>query len=156
MTISNKLNAAAIIPSDIESLLVSNLSLLEPPVLQRDRMRERLMARARANPNLPADFITVRKDEGDWTEISVGVFKKTLVDNHKMKASLFHMLPGSAFAAHEHASDEECMCLEGDVSFGDMKIGAGDFHLAPRGLPHGTVTTVDGCLLYVRCATACE
>lgn len=62
------------------------------------------------------------------------------------------MLPGSYFPAHDHFSDEECICLHGKVNLGGTVIQAGEFHLAPQGLPHKEITTKEGCLLYVRCA----
>lgn len=141
--------------SNIERLLISNLepSSLSGGVLAC--MRARLMRRVRQTSNLPSEFITVRNVDGEWTEIMTGVFQKKLVDNGKLHASLYRLLPGSSFPAHDHPSDEECICLQGEVNLGGTVIKAGEFHLAPRGLPHGKVTTKEGCLLYVRCAADC-
>ena len=43
---------------------------------------------------------------------------------------------------------EECLVLEGDLTMGDLKLLAGDFHLAAKGSSHPAATTMSGCLLY--------
>jgi hypothetical protein len=42
--------------------------------------------------------------------------------------------------------------LEGDVRFGDVQVWAGDYHLAPQGVPQGLVRSRHGALLLLRAA----
>ena len=42
------------------------------------------------------------------------------------------------------------MVLEGEAWFGDTPVRAGDFHLVPRGLTHGDLTSPTGALIYIR------
>ena len=58
--------------------------------------------------------------------------------------------PGASLPAHDHPADEECLVLEGEVMLGDILGRAGDYHLAPKGLPHGTITSKTGALLFIR------
>lgn len=51
---------------------------------------------------------------------------------------------------HEHALDEESLVLEGDATINGVLCRAGDYHFAPRGKPHGWLTSEAGCLLFVR------
>lgn len=134
---------------DIQSFLFSGLRPVPIDAAVYSLMLGRTLSRIRGAS--PLSFVTVRTGQGEWHEIVAGVFQKKLFESGKMHACLYRMLPGSSFPAHEHASDEECLCLEGEVNLGGMQIRAGDFHLAPKGLAHGEITTLEGCLLYIRC-----
>lgn len=139
------------IPPEIEQALLLYVAPVEPAPQRREAMRLNILERVRADQK---SFITVRSEEGVWEEVAFGIYRKRLIQTGKISASLYRMLPGSSFPAHDHSSDEECVCLEGEVSLGGIVVREGDFHLAPKGVPHGTVTTRDGCLLYIR--VACE
>lgn len=149
MSDEKKISGEVPIDDDIQASMFSELK----PVPLSDAAHVRMLGRtlSRIRGTSPLSFVTVRTCEGEWKEIEAGVFQKQLLESGKMNACMYRMLPGSAFPAHEHASDEECLCLEGEVSLGGIQIRAGDFHLAPKGLPHGEITTVEGCLLYIRC-----
>ena len=60
---------------------------------------------------------------------------------------------GSAFVRGDtskldaHADDEECLVLEGEVSVGDLRLRAGDFHVAARGSQHPRLESRPGALL---------
>lgn len=139
------------IPLAIEQALLLDVAPVEPAPQRREAMRVKILGRVRADQK---SFVTVRGEEGKWEEIALGIYRKRLIQTGKISASLYRMLPGSSFPAHDHPSDEECVCLEGEVSLGGIVVREGDFHFAPKGVPHGTVTTKDGCLLYIR--VACE
>ena len=137
------------IDAAVEQLLLTALVPVQPDPACRTRMLDRIEARIRRQP--PGAFVTVRGGDGDWQEIAPRVYRKLLIRDDRLHACLYRMEAGSAFPAHEHPSDEECVCLEGEVSLGGIAIKAGDFHLAPQGLPHGEITTQTGCVLYIRC-----
>ena len=46
--------------------------------------------------------------------------------------------------------DEEALVLEGDVTINEVLCRSGDYHFAPRGKPHGWLTSEAGCVLFLR------
>ncbi|RJF95029.1 cupin domain-containing protein [Noviherbaspirillum saxi] len=146
-----------VIDADIEEAILINLSLMPLNDATRSALLERTLAATRRKDSHSKDshsFVTVLQKDGEWREIVSGVFQKRLLENEKMHATLYRMLPGSSFPAHEHPTDEECVCLEGEVDLGGIALRAGEFHLAPQGVRHGQIRTEEGCLLYVRCAAS--
>jgi len=94
---------------------------------------------------------TRRAGTGAWTEMSPGVTYTILFEDPvaKRRSILVRALPGSNYGAHFHAEGhEECLVLEGDLIMGDLKLLAGDFHLAAKGSTHPAATTRSGCVLY--------
>jgi ChrR-like protein with cupin domain len=94
---------------------------------------------------------TRRAGTGAWTEMSPGVTYTVLFEDPvaKRRSILVRALPGSNYGAHFHAEGhEECLVLEGDLIMGDLKLLAGDFHLAAKGSTHPAATTRSGCILY--------
>jgi quercetin dioxygenase-like cupin family protein len=62
---------------------------------------------------------------------------------------LVRMAPGAAYPRHRHASDEECLVLEGTLRVGGQVLQRGDYQLARRGSAHGVQDTSEGCLLLI-------
>ncbi len=94
---------------------------------------------------------TLRAGTGIWTEMSPGVTYTVLFEDPvaKRRSILVRALPGSNYGSHFHGEGhEECLVLEGDLIMGDLKLLAGDFHLAAKGSSHPAATTMSGCLLY--------
>ena len=48
--------------------------------------------------------------------------------------------------------DEYCIVLEGDVSFDDLDLSAGDFHFARQGSSHSIARSRGGALVYLESA----
>jgi hypothetical protein len=99
--------------------------------------------------------LTWRAGTGVWTEMSPGVTYSVLFDDPvtKRRSMLVRALPGSTYESHLHdQGHEECLVLEGDLIMGDLKLSAGDFHLAAKGSSHPPATTVSGCLLHISTA----
>ena len=95
--------------------------------------------------------LTRRGGTGVWTEMSPGVTYTVLFEDPvaKRRSILVRALPGSNYGAHFHAEGhEECLVLEGDLIMGDLKLLAGDFHVASKGSTHPAATTRSGCVLY--------
>jgi anti-sigma factor ChrR (cupin superfamily) len=96
--------------------------------------------------------ITNRAARAGCQELSPGVTFRILHDDHDLKrrSMLIRMAPGAVYQAHPHdAGDEECLVIEGDLSFGDLTLTGGDFHLAKRGMVHPPSRSLTGCLLHV-------
>ncbi|MGH6953664.1 MAG: cupin domain-containing protein [Alphaproteobacteria bacterium] len=72
--------------------------------------------------------------------------------SRRTRSILVRMEPGARFAAHGHPVTEECLVLEGEMVIGGVRFVAGDYHLAPKGLPHPEVSSPRGGVIFVRCA----
>ncbi|MBI5321980.1 cupin domain-containing protein [Bradyrhizobium sp.] len=94
---------------------------------------------------------TRRAGSANWREISPGVMSRVLhIDRAKNRQSLLiRMAPGAVYHSHAHDADEEAFIVEGDLSFGDLKLGAGDYHIAGASTRHPPGRTIGGCLVHV-------
>lgn len=95
--------------------------------------------------------LTKRAATANWFEISPGIQGRVLhVDQTQNRQYLLvRMQPGSAYHSHAHDADEQALVLEGDLSFGDLKLQPGDFHVATPTSSHPPGRTVNGCLVHV-------
>jgi hypothetical protein len=62
---------------------------------------------------------------------------------------LLRMEPGSRYPAHRHSTTEQCLVVTGDVGFGEIRLGAGDFQAALGGTIHDALETINGCQLLI-------
>ncbi len=95
--------------------------------------------------------LTVYAGEGEWQELSEGVFVKELHADEKkgLVTSLFKMLPGAHAQTHRHLGVEECLVLEGDFHVNDLILGPGDYHRAEGGSIHQNLYSETGNLLLI-------
>jgi anti-sigma factor ChrR (cupin superfamily) len=135
---------------------------VEPPADMFDRIKAAIAASSKppavtnsaaANSNL-AGSRTVRADEGKWEPLCSGVERKVLFFDRARKRITFliRAQAGAAFPAHHHDDDEEAYVLSGDLSFDDLVLGAGDYHLARPGVSHPVGRTRGGCMLLMTAA----
>lgn len=112
----------------------------------------RIVARIDEAPSVSTVATTVYAEEGAWLPVAPGIEAKVLhVDRaQRMRSCLIRCAPDTRLAAHPHARAEECLMLEGDLSFGSLTLGPGDFHVIPAGTPHPEGYTRGGCLLFLR------
>ena len=132
----------------IESALLEGLEPLQPSAQQRSKIRAQLFQRIHASSAAESPRITVRSDQGQWRKIRPGVRAKTLDKN--TRAFLLDIAPGASLPMHRHHEDEECVVLRGSASLGELKVSAGDYHLARSGSRHGKISSETGALLYLR------
>jgi anti-sigma factor ChrR (cupin superfamily) len=125
---------------------------VEPPAYIFDRIKEKIAASAK--PAGPAGSRTVRAAEGKWELICPGIERKLLWHDRDRKRITFliRAQPGAEFPAHQHDEDEEAYVLSGDLSFDDLHLNAGDYHLARPGVSHPIGRTKSGCMLLVTAA----
>lgn len=118
------------------------------PVAPPARVWDAIVGRLDAPPEL----LTVRADEGRWEQMQPGVLRKTLWMDRAANVHVFLLRyePGAVIERHAHGVHEECMMLEGEVFVGDLRLVAGDYHLAPRGTTHARITSPKGALQYIR------
>ena len=97
-------------------------------------------------------FHTIRVDDGEWMLIRPGLERKVLYRDPETGAEsyLFRMEPGALIEGHHHASAEECLVLEGDLTIGDLRLNAGDYHVAARGSIHPNLRSQGGAVMFVR------
>ncbi len=157
----NKPDDNEIISEEILEEIMANLEPISPPPARVGALRAKVLAQM-TNSNQPLTeggekgvekgLLTVRSDEGRWMKIARGVSMKNLYADKKSKTHSFllKLEPGSSLPEHQHFADEECMVLEGEVRLGDVVVRAGDYHLAPRGVAHGRVSSKTGALLFLR------
>lgn len=121
--------------------------------LRMKSLRDRVMSRLDEQPLFNvSDLLTVKANEGDWQLISDKIRKKLLyIDEKKgLTSYLLRIEPGAKDSPHQHTSDEHCMVLEGDISFGNIHLRAGDYHLAAKGSWHEEAYSEHGALLYIQ------
>lgn len=123
-----------------------------PPPDMFDRIQSTIAARSQHLPGT----VTVRAAEGAWEAIGEGVERKLLWAKgpNNRETFLVRMAPGARYGGHEHADDEECYVISGDIVFDTLTLRGGDYHLARRGAPHPTATSAGGCLLLITAAAA--
>ncbi len=132
----------------IESALLEGLDSLSPSSQQRAKIRTRLFQRVHASITAESSRITVRSEQGDWRKILPGIRAKTL-DEHA-RAFILDIAPGASLPMHRHHENEECVVLRGSASLGELKVNAGDYHLARSDSRHGRISSETGALLYLR------
>ncbi len=142
----------SVLDPDLLAHLSEAQAALGPTPEVAARLKARILGQVRAEaapPGLQATF-TLRADEGDWVRLAPKVEIKVLRRDAESRSFLLCLGPGAVLPPHAHPLEEECYVLEGEVRFGDIQVRAGDYHLAPRGVPHGLVRSREGALLLLR------
>lgn len=146
----NEKNPPSLLDAELLEALASASSAMTPDVQAAARMREKLFQRVHA----PApDYLFVHSHEGEWVTLLRGVELKLLRQDDISRSFLIRMKPDSKLPPHEHTLEEESLVLEGDATINGVLCLAGDYHMAPKGKPHGWVTSEKGCLLFIRGAS---
>jgi anti-sigma factor ChrR (cupin superfamily) len=118
------------------------------------RVRETLLARIQKPARQPAqgaDVRIVRANEGAWHAMIPGVMAKRLYAESKdgNAAMLVRMEAGAQFPPHWHADVEHCYVLDGDLHFGDLVLGPGDYQCAMASTTHSSSHTEKGCMVLI-------
>jgi anti-sigma factor ChrR (cupin superfamily) len=112
------------------------------------RVKRRVLERI-AEEQRP-QHLTVQAGEGTWQPFGPGVQLKLLHANGDIWSYLLKLERGAQLPTHRHPIDEECVVLEGTVQVGELRVGAGGFHLGRKDVLHAPITAVDGALLFLR------
>lgn len=140
-----------IIPDKISDALLGAIKPIQPSPVRASDLRTRVLNGIHAGTSsIEKDFLTIEKDQGEWINVSPLAAFKMLVENGDASSYLVRLKAGVRLPAHDHTADEECLLLEGDMWLGDLHLFAGDYHLAPKGKPHGDMRTENGALLFLR------
>ena len=156
MTESSKLNQDQVLDRDTLELLGRAAARADLPAQRLAQLRDRVLHRLDEEQALATPYVTIREDDGDWIELAPLMTKKILNVNLAtgIESYLLRLLPGAAPERHQHDQDELCIVLEGDVSFDEINLKAGDFHYARKGSWHGRASTVHGALLFLQSGVA--
>ena len=103
--------------------LTEALIPIAPAPQRAAALRERVLQHTcTPQPGTQPELLTIRAQEG-WKTIAPGVEMKDLYidDASHTRSFLMRMQPGSNLPGHEHAGDEECMVLDGEVSLCDSE-----------------------------------
>jgi quercetin dioxygenase-like cupin family protein len=136
------------LPADLEKAL---LAAIRAEAVEPERaagLKARILDRVRRESG--AGTITLRAHEGEWIALGPKVEMKLLREDETSRSFLLRLHPGAVLPAHGHPMEEECLVLEGEVQLGNVIARAGDFHLAPKGVPHRVVRSEKGALLFLR------
>jgi quercetin dioxygenase-like cupin family protein len=138
------------LPLSLQESLASAMRPAELGAEQRDRMRRRILVRAREQT--PQGTRTLRANEGEWIEVAPFVQVRELRRDEESgtHTSLMRMQPGGVIPAHRHEREEEFFILEGECQIGTHRLQAGDVHIAAAGSWHDQVTTRMGVLVLLR------
>jgi len=94
---------------------------------------------------------TVRAGPDGWQALKDGIRLKVLNEADGCLTYLLELAPGAVLPGHRHPKDEECIVLRGELRMGDaLVLRSGDFHLARAGVPHATIVSPTGALLFLR------
>ncbi|MBC7928855.1 MAG: cupin domain-containing protein [Bryobacteraceae bacterium] len=118
-----------------------------PPQQLRKRLVERIAASATPNP-----VSILKSDAFDWQPAGMpGVWEAIVFRDTRngLETSLVKMEPGSRVTPHSHSQVEQCLVLEGDVTWGGEQCKTGDFLVGPGGRWLPEMSTVGGNLLLI-------
>lgn len=150
--LSSRLNADEALQAQVEywENAFSNLRADEAEPLPAG-MFEKILARIDDEGTHLPGTVTKRAESANWFEISPGIKGRVLhIDRaQNQQYLLVRMAPGSSYHPHSPNTDEQALVLEGDLWFGDLKLEAGDFHVATPTSSHPPGRTVNGCLVHV-------
>jgi hypothetical protein len=133
-------------------MLLAPLASFVPEVAAPDGLLGRIESRLTARQRLEALSRTLRANEGEWIRVSPGLRLKLLNNQPDRRTVLLDVEPGACYAAHEHLGDEEIYMISGDLTIGDVELGAGDYHFSPKGSRHPDATSRAGCRCIVSVA----
>lgn len=99
-------------------------------------------------------FHTLRAGAGKWRATEYAGIEVKLLSRDPasdMITTLIRMAPGARLPRHQHAKEEQCWIVSGDVrqADGSVTMKGGDFFRAMPGTQHDHVVTDGGCTLLI-------
>ena len=150
MKTNNEKGLMQTIPDEVMGELLMSVSPVMPEKTRADGLRNKILSQINAADQAGIGLLTVRAEEGTWVNVGPKVDMKVLQDDGENRSLLFRLLPGARLPAHAHPADEVCIMLEGEGYIGGTFLRAGDYHFAPRGLPHRESYSETGAVLFIR------
>jgi quercetin dioxygenase-like cupin family protein len=150
--------SARVLNADALALITEGLAAnaqSEPFSPERQaRLGQQLMARIAQDSTTAQLTVPMAGPNSDWQRFLPGIERKVLHEKNGVMSYLLRLAAGAVLPAHHHPIDEECVVLQGDLRVGQtLVLHAGDFHLAHEGLPHDSISTDTGALIFLRGAS---
>jgi len=145
-----KLDGSPVLDEADLAFLGESLTPVLPDPATRDRILSSVRARIAAERPDPPATRTVRADEGTWEDIHPGARQRVLFDDGVFRTMLVRLEAGARLPMHEHALQEECFVVEGDIWLSGVHMGRGDYQRIAAGTAHVDIRSDTGCLLHVR------
>jgi anti-sigma factor ChrR (cupin superfamily) len=129
---------------DVSGALALSGVLTRPPHL----LRERVLARVRADAASRSSVLIVPASDAAWETAGPGVMVKYLFcdPERSRRTMLMRVSGGIRRTGHRHGHAEEVFVLEGELALGAVLLRAGDYSGAPPGTLHPETFTDAGCL----------
>jgi len=150
MSNSKKPTHASPLDEQTLGLLGENQATVDVPQDRLDKVFSTVLGRINAEELAKqSDFITVRADSA-WQQIAPLIEKKVLYLDEKTgtESYLLRAEAGAETPAHDHDKHELCLVLEGDITYDDLTLYAGDYHFAAMGTAHSTARTSQGTVCF--------
>ena len=141
----------AVLDPDLAAQIAQALEPEPPDAQTQSRIKRRLLHRIAADstgrhltelPSTPGG--------AGWQPFGDGIQIKVLHESEGIMSYLLRLAPGAFMPAHRHPVDEECVVLEGEVQIGDLRVGAGGFHLGRKDILHDRLESADGAVIFLR------
>lgn len=110
--------------------------------------RTRLLERVRAAGAAQRELVVKPLAASQWRPLVPGIRVKPL--SRSQRAFLLDISAGASLPVHRHREDEECVVLRGEVRMREIRVQAGDYHLAPATSRHAPLSSPEGALIYLR------
>lgn len=153
MTKATKQTNDGVLDSDTVQLLSEAQCEVELSTERADNLKQKIFSRITKDKDRNGRVLrTLSAGKGVWQNLAPKMEFKLLQEDRDagIQSYLLRLQAGFTYEAHEHYVDEECLVIEGDISFGDHHLQAGDFHFAPAGVPHPMAHTKNGAVLFIR------
>jgi hypothetical protein len=113
-------------------------------------LRKRLLERVRASHAHESQFLTVRRDGGDWHVPAPGVRERELARTDVAQSLLVELAAGAALPVAEGVGRVEVVVLDGAALLGATPLACGVAASAPNDAAHSVCASDAGARLYVR------
>jgi len=128
------------------------LSLSISPEAPSPSLKSKILARTQ-QPGMPPPLAFLRQAAAaDWQPMKVpGAYVKLLSLNRERgyAVALGKLDPNTSYPAHVHKGAEDVFVLTGDLSIGQTRLEAGDFHHAEAGSRHDINHSESGCTILI-------
>lgn len=121
------------------------LAAATPQVAAPMGLRERILQQAATT--VP-EIRVFRGSEAVWDPTPfAGILQRVLSYDRESgrRVTMVRIEAGAQYPAHEHAGEEHCYVIEGDLQFEDHALQAGDYEIADKASRHSAITSRGGC-----------
>lgn len=121
--------------------------------LAQSALRARVLQRVQRSHVHESQFVTVRRNQGDWDTSQAAVRSKPLARTAVACSSLVELEPGATLALSPGFTQAELVLLNGQALIGDAALECGDAACAPHDARHVLRAGPAGARLYLRLST---